>query len=538
MPIKVNQQRHVVQELIGYGRKAGLGLEAGSKPELLVAITLSTPGEGLIVCNGYKDIEYIETALLATNLGIKTLIIVDRFEELGLIIAASRRLKVAPYIGVRAKLASKGAGKWAESGGDRSKFGLTSSQVVQVVETLRAANMLDRLKCLHFHIGSQITAIRAIKDALREGSRIYASLHKMGAPLGFFDVGGGLAIDYDGSKSNFHASKNYSMEEYAADVVDSIGSTLDEAEVPHPTILSESGRALVAHHAVLVFNVLGRDSLTAGGREMPPPREDDPAIIDNMREVCQSVTRKNYQEVFHDAVQLRDDGLSMFRHGLLTLEQRAQLEELFWATTERIWRIVGELDYVPDELSGLQRQMADTYFCNFSVFQSVPDAWAVNHLFPVMPIHRLAEKPSRLGILADLTCDSDGKIDQFIDLHDVERALELHDPGVEPYYLGVFLVGAYQEVLGDLHNLFGDVNAVHIESDGGHGYRVTNIIGGDTVKEVLGYVEYEIGTMWAQLRNSIEMALQAGRMTFEESAALVRHFEAGLSGYTYLEERE
>jgi arginine decarboxylase len=364
----------------------------------------------------------------------------------------------------------------------------------------------------------------------------------MGAPLGYFDVGGGLAVDYDGSQTNFHASKNYSMEEYAADVVDSIGSTLTELDIPHPTIISESGRALVAHHAVLVFNVLGRDEVSVRGHADSiklTGDEEPPQVIRDLREVYNNVSRKNYQEAYHDALQIKEDGLSLFRHGILDLRARALLEELFWATTHKIWRIMRELEYVPDDLSGLEKQVADTYFCNFSVFQSVPDSWAVGHLFPVMPIHKLNDRPTRLGILADLTCDSDGKLDHFIDLHDVKNALELHafKPG-EPYFLGVFLVGAYQEVLGDLHNLFGDVNAVHIAYDQDRGYAVRHVVAGDTVKEVLSYVEYDQSSIMARLRQSIEGALSEGRMTFEESASLVRHFEAGLGGYTYLEQPE
>ena len=539
MPIKVNQQRHVVEELLEFSGENPIGLEAGSKPELLIAITLMSQRGGLVVCNGYKDESYIETALLAQRLGIRTLIIVDRFAELSMIIDASKRLGLKPLIGIRAKLSSKGSGKWAESGGDRSKFGLTASEIVSCVEHLTEAKLLDQLVCLHFHIGSQITAIRAIKEALREGSRIFANLYQMGAPLHYFDVGGGLAVDYDGSKTNFHASKNYSLSEYTADVVDSIASTLDAENIPHPTIISESGRALVAHHSVLVFDVLGQhESRQASPLEQGEAyNADEPDVLQNLREACQSVTGKNYQEVYHDAVQLKEDGLSMFRHGMLDLRQRARLEELFWATAHKIWRVVKKLDYVPEDIAGLQNQLADTYFCNFSVFQSVPDSWAIDHLFPIMPIHRLEQRPTRMGVLADLTCDSDGKIDKFIDLHDVKSTLELHDYREdEPYFLGIFLVGAYQEVLGDLHNLFGDVNAIHIDLDPVNGYNIRHVVNGDTIKEVLTYVEYDPSTMLAQLRQAIERALRRGTMNFEESAALVRHFDASLSGYTYLEQ--
>lgn len=536
MPIKVNQQRHVVEELIEYGRPYGLGLEAGSKPELLVALALMDQQDGVIVCNGYKDYEYIETALLAQRLGRRPLIIVDRFQELEMIIQASKNLGLKPFIGVRSKLSSKGSGRWAESGGDRSKFGLTAAELVQAVEVLESANMLDRLVCLHFHIGSQITAIRAIKDALREAVRIYVDLYRMGAPLGYMDVGGGLAVDYDGSRTNFHASRNYSLEEYAADIVDGIGSTLTEEQIPHPTIISESGRALVAHHAVLVFNVLGQNEVSVG-RPTDVNKDEDHQVIRDLREVYGSVTRKNYQEAYNDALQLKEDALSLYRHGIINLRGRARVEELFWAIAKKIWKLVHELDYVPDDFESLDKQLSDTYFCNFSVFQSVPDSWAVDHLFPVLPIHRLKEQPTRHGILADLTCDSDGKMDQFIDLHDVKSTLDLHPFSPDqPYFLGVFLVGAYQEILGDLHNLFGDVNAVHIAYDASEGYRVRHIVEGDRVKDVLQYVSYDQRTLMTALREAIEKALSKGTITFEDSATLVRHFEAGLEGYTYLED--
>ena len=541
LPIKVNQQRHVVEELLEFGESHALGLEAGSKPELLVAIALlgSRP-DGLLVCNGYKDRAYIETALLAQRLGIRTLIIVDRFDELELIIEASQALGLAPRIGLRTKIASKGSGRWADTAGDKSKFGLTASELVLAVDRLAEVDMLDRLVALHFHIGSQITAIRAIKDALAESMRIYANLYQMGAPLAFVDVGGGLAVDYDGSRTKFHASKNYSMTEYAADVVHAIGSMLDDNDIPHPTILSESGRAMVAHQAVLVFDVLGQASPTTPkpGSVGPRVAAADHQVIEELAEIAGSVTRKNYQEIYHDAVQLKADALSLFRHGILDLRERALAEQLFWKTAQDIARIVRELDYVPEDLQTLEKDLCDIYFCNFSVFQSVPDSWAVKHLFPIMPLHRLNDEPTRRAVLADLTCDSDGKISQFIDLHDVKSTLELHPYSVdEPYFLGIFLVGAYQEILGDLHNLFGDVHAVHIRSDPQRGYKVSSIVEGDTVRDVLGYVSYDHRQLIERLRGAIEVSLAAGSMTFEESAALVRHFEAGMGSYTYLEDR-
>ncbi|MBX2810527.1 MAG: biosynthetic arginine decarboxylase [Myxococcales bacterium] len=538
MPIKVNQQRHVVEELLDVGASVGLGLEAGSKPELLVALALmGGRKDGLVVCNGYKDQAYIETALLAQRVGVTSLIIVDRFSELKMILEAAEHTGLPPNIGLRAKLATRGSGRWAESGGDRSKFGLSAEELVLATEVLEERGMLDRLTCLHYHIGSQVTAIRAVKEALSEAVRIFADLYQMGAKLEYLDIGGGLAVDYDGSKTNFHASRNYSLEEYASDVVWQVSSTLNELDIPHPRILSESGRALVAHHSVLVFNVLE----TNRPEEIQPiperdPTQDEHAIIEDLREITQIVSRKNYTEAYHDAISLKEDALSLFRHGILDIKDRAKAERLYWEICRKIWKIVRDMEYVPEDLEPLERLVAETYYCNFSLFQSVPDSWAVKALFPVMPIHRLKHRPTRRGVLADLTCDSDGKIDQFIGLHDVKETLELHPfKKGEPYFLAVFLVGAYQEILGDLHNLFGDVNAVHIEHDPINGYSVRHVVEGDTVRDVLGYVSYDQRTLLERLRRAIEHALSEGKITFEQSAALVRHFERGLSGYTYLD---
>ncbi len=537
LPIKVNQQRHVVEEVLDFGEPYGVGLEAGSKPELLVAIALMSGLKSrTIVCNGYKDRAYIETALLSKRVGLEPLVIVDRFDELKIIIDVAKELELEPNIGIRCKLASKGSGKWAESGGDRSKFGLTATEIVHAVDMLAEANMLDRLQALHFHVGSQVTNIRAIKEAVNEAVRIYIDLCKLGAPMGFIDVGGGLAVDYDGSKTNFHASKNYSLEEYAGDIVYAVGSSLDEHDLPHPTIISESGRAMIAHHSALIFNVLGCTQEIVVPSRTPAEDEEEHQLIEEMREVHATVSRKNYLEAYHDAVQLKEDGLSLYRHGILNLRDRAQVEQLFWATLRKVWRIAQDMDYVPEDLDVLEKQMADTYYANFSLFQSVPDSWAVQALFPVLPIHRHREQPTRRGIIADLTCDSDGKMDEFIGLHDVKKVLELHPfKNDEPYFMGVFLVGAYQEILGDLHNLFGDVNAVHIAAGGERGYQVKHVISGDTVKDVLGYVWYDQRTLMDHLRRAVETAIGDGKMTFEQSAALVKHFEGGLAGYTYLE---
>jgi arginine decarboxylase len=449
------------------------------------------------------------------------------------VLTVSKRFDLRPHIGIRAKLASRGAGKWQESGGEKSKFGLTAAEIVQVVERLREVNMLDCLELLHFHIGSQITAIRAIKDALKEATRFYTELHDLGAGLKFLDVGGGLAVDYDGSQTNFHSSANYSMQEYANDVVFAVQQACDEKGITHPDIVSESGRALTAHHAILVYDVLGVSKQDVDVPKGADKHED--STIANMVQILKEISLKNFQESYHDALQLKEEAISLFNLGYLDLKGRAIAENLFWAICDRIRLIVNTLDYVPDELQGLERALADTYYCNFSVFQSAPDHWAVKQLFPTMPIHRLNERPTRRAILADLTCDSDGKVDKFIDLRDVKPVLEVHQvtPG-KPYYLAMFLVGAYQEILGDLHNLFGDTNAIHISMDELHGYRIERVIEGDSITEVLSYVQYDKQDLIRRMRNRLEQAVRAGKVNMRESALLMRRYEEGLAAYTYL----
>jgi arginine decarboxylase len=531
-PIKVNQQRHVVEELVEYGRPFNLGIEAGSKPELLVALALQDNPDALILCNGYKDRAYIETALLARKFGRHVVIIMDRLAELDTILRAAQELGIRPVIGVRARLTTKGAGKWVESTGDRSKFGLTTAEMVHAVERLRQAEMLDCLQLLHFHIGSQITAIRAIKDALREASRIFVELHGLGANMRYLDCGGGLGVDYDGSQTNFHSSVNYSLEEYAADIVSQVADVCNAKGVPHPDIITESGRALVAHHSVLVFNVLGANEMLLG--QVPETLgEGEPLVIRQLYETYQGVSRKNFQEAYHDALQLKEEAITAFNLGILDLRARARVEALFYATCERILKIVRTLDYVPDDLEGLERQLSDTYYCNFSLFQSLPDHWAVRQLFPTLPVDRLHRKPERIGVLADLTCDSDGKMDQFIDLRDVKHFLELHALNGEPYYVASFLVGAYQEILGDLHNLFGDTDAVHVRLDGDD-YRVEHVVEGDSVAEVLSYVQYSKDDLISRVRRALEAALRDKRLTPAESGRFMRRYEEALEGYTYL----
>jgi arginine decarboxylase len=531
-PIKVNQQRHVVEELAEYGRPFNLGIEAGSKPELLVALAVHDNPEALILCNGYKDRAFIETALLALKLGKKVFITMDRVAELETILTASRELDVRPLIGVRARLSTKGAGKWVESTGDRSKFGLTTAEIVSTVERLQAEGMLDCLQLLHFHIGSQITNIRAVKDALREASRIFVELHALGANMRYLDCGGGLGVDYDGSQTNFHSSVNYTLQEYAADIVSQVAEACQSRGVPHPDIITESGRALVAHHSVLVFNVLGTNEILIGQSPEQLARDEHP-VIQQLYEVYSGVSRKNFQEAYHDALQMKEEAITAFNLGFLDLKARARVEQLFWATCEKILKIVRDLPYVPDELEGLEKQLTDTYYCNFSLFQSVPDHWAVRQLFPTVPIQRLNKAPTRRAVLADLTCDSDGKMDEFIDLRDVKHFLDLHPTNGEPYYIASFLVGAYQEILGDLHNLFGDTDAVHIRLDGDD-YRVEHVVEGDSVTEVLSYVQYSKDDLVSKVRRLVEDALREKRITPAESGRFMRRYEEALEGYTYL----
>jgi arginine decarboxylase len=434
---------------------------------------------------------------------------------------------------VRARLSTRGAGKWLESTGHRSKFGLSALEIVKAVERLRSEDMLDCLELLHFHIGSQITAIRAHKDAISEASRVFVGLHQMGARPGIIDVGGGLGVDYDGSRTNFHSSKNYSMQEYANDVVAYVQEACDESEVPHPDIVTESGRAMVAHHSVLIFDVLGVSEIVSGDRPQTVS-EGDPKVVRDLAEVWEEISRKNVQEAYHDALQLKEEAATLFSLGYLDLQGRAQADQLFRICCEKILRIVRDLSYVPEDLEDLEKSLADTYYGNLSVFQSIPDHWAVDQLFPVLPIHRLEEKPTRRGVFADLTCDSDGKIDQFIDQRDVKSVLELHPFTGTPYYIGAFLAGAYQEILGDLHNLFGDTDAVHVRLDYDGSYSVDHVVEGDAVDDVLRYVQYERQALVEKVRRTVESALRADQITLEESARLRQRYRQGLGEYTYL----
>ncbi|MCZ7650734.1 MAG: biosynthetic arginine decarboxylase [Thermoanaerobaculia bacterium] len=533
-PIKVNQERYVVEKLVEAGRPYHFGLEAGSKPELLAVMAMLDDEEALIVCNGYKDEEYVETALFASKLGRKVILVVEKASELALIAAVAERLGVRPMIGVRARLTSRGSGHWEASGGDRSKFGLGARDLYEAVGFLRERGLLDSLQLLHFHLGSQISSIRAVKEALREAGRIYVELSKLGAPMGYLDVGGGLGVDYDGSQTNFPSSMNYTLQEYANDIVFGVMELCEQAGVAHPTLVSESGRALVAHHAVLVLDVLGVGEFRVG--QLPESIDPDaPLPLRHLFDTHREVSRKNLLESYHDALGYRDECLSLFLLNHLSLEQRVLAEDLFWSIVTRILRMTRELPEVPEEMEGLERALADTYFCNFSVFQSFPDAWAIDQLFPVVPIHRLNEEPTRRGVLADITCDSDGKIEHFIDRRDVKPVLELHPLTDEPYYLGIFLGGAYQEILGDLHNLFGDTNTLHVSLGEDGEYHIDGVIVGDSVTEVLEYVSYDRNDLVARVRRAAEVALRSRRLTLEDSKRLLRMYEQGLAGYTYLE---
>jgi arginine decarboxylase len=532
-PIKVNQQRQVVEEVLDFGRPYRFGLEAGSKPELLAVVALAD-NETPIICNGFKDAEFIETAMLGLKIGRNVIPVVEKYTELALILEAAEKIGVRPQIGVRVKLAARGSGRWQSSGGFRSKFGLTVTEIMRALDELKARGMQDCLKLLHFHLGSQITNIRIVKGALNEAARVYTELARLGAGLQYLDVGGGLGVDYDGSQTNFESSMNYTLEEYANDVIYHVQTVCDEAGVPHPTIVSESGRAVVAYHSVLVFNVLGVSGF--GAEQVPTTANPDweQPLVD-LVETYNHVTARNALEAFHDAQQSLDMAISLFNGGYLPLEQRSMAENLFWAICTKLQRIVQMMADVPEDLQNLDEQLSDTYFCNFSLFQSIPDSWAIKQLFPVMPIHRLDEKPTNHAVLGDITCDSDGKLDRFVDRRDVKKTLPLHTVNGGSYYLGVFLIGAYQEILGDLHNLFGDTHAVHVSLDPNGEVCLDTLIKGDTVREVLDYVEFDAEILLGKLRTDVETAVRAGRIDYEGAGQLLRFYEDGLHGYTYLE---
>ena len=534
-PIKVNQMRPVVEEIISHGKKFNLGLEAGSKPELHAVIAVNTDSDSLIVCNGYKDESYIELALLAQKMGKRIFLVVEKMNELKLIAKMAKQLNVQPNIGIRIKLASSGSGKWEESGGDASKFGLTSSELLEALDFLESKGMKDCLKLIHFHIGSQVTKIRRIKTALREASQFYVQLHSMGFNVEFVDIGGGLGVDYDGTRSsNSEGSVNYSIQEYVNDSISTLVDVCDKNGIPHPNIITESGRALTAHHSVLIFEVLETATL--------PEWDDEEEIAPDAHELVQelygiwdSLNQNKMLEAWHDAQQIREEALDLFSHGIVDLKTRAQIERLYWSITREINQIAGGLKHAPDEFRGLSKLLADKYFCNFSLFQSLPDSWAIDQIFPIMPIQRLDEKPERSATLQDITCDSDGKIANFISTRNVAHYLPVHTlKKTEPYYVAVFLVGAYQEILGDMHNLFGDTNAVHV-SVNEKGYNIEQIIDGETVAEVLDYVQYNPKKLVRTLETWVTKSVKEGKISLEEGKEFLSNYRSGLYGYTYLE---
>ncbi len=534
-PIKVNQQRQVVEKVVEYGRELGFGLEAGSKPELLAVVAM-TDADTPIICNGFKDAEFIEMAMLAQKIGRRVIPVVEKYTELEMILKYAEKVGVRPQIGMRVKLAARGSGRWQASGGFRSKFGLTVSEVLRGAAELESRGMADCFKLLHFHLGSQITNIRHVKSALTEAGRIYVDLVKRGLGLDIIDVGGGLGVDYDGSQTNFESSVNYSLQEYANDVVYHLHTVCEDAGVPHPNIISESGRAIAAYHAVLVFGVLG---VAGQGNDDPIPDsfpEEFEQPLHTLLETYKRLAPRNVLESYHDAQQALDMAMNLFAAGYLPLDQRSIAETLFWAICRKLRDQVRELEYTPDELKGLDRMLSDTYFCNFSLFQSMPDSWAIKQLFPVMPIHRLNERPTHHAVLGDITCDSDGKIDQFIDLRDVKHSLRLHKFDGSPYCLGAFMVGAYQEILGDLHNLFGDTNTVHVDVAENGEVVFGELVKGDTVHEVLRYVSFNYIDLVNRLQGAVETAVQSGLLGHAEAGRFVKFYEAALHGYTYLEE--
>ena len=534
-PIKVNQMQPVVEEIISHGRKFNLGLEAGSKPELHAVIAVQCQSDSLIICNGYKDQSYIELALLAQKMGKRIFIVVEKLNEIEIISKAAKKLNVRPNIGIRIKLASSGSGKWEESGGDASKFGLTSSELLAALDILEKKGLKDCLRLIHFHIGSQITKIRRIQTALKEASQFYVQLRKMGYNVDFVDCGGGLGVDYDGTRSpHSESSVNYSIQEYVNDCIYAFVDAADRYGVPHPNLITESGRSLSAHHSVLVIDVLETASLPEMDEEYEP-NESSHKLVKDLYEIWDNLNQRSMLEDWHDAEQIREDALDLFEHGLVDLKTRAEIERMYWSVCREINSLAKSLKHTPEELKGLDKLLADKYFCNFSLFQSLPDAWATDQIFPIVPLQRLNERPTRSATLQDITCDSDGKIAHFVTSRNISNILPVHTLRKnEPYYLGVFLVGAYQEILGDMHNLFGDTNAAHITVKDGH-YHIDQIIDGETVEEVLEYVQYNPKKLVRQLEVWVTKSVKQGKISLEEGKEFLSNYRSGLYGYTYLE---
>lgn len=534
-PIKVNQMQPVVEEIISHGQKFNLGLEAGSKPELHAVIAVQCQSDSLIICNGYKDQSYIELALLAQKMGKRIFIVIEKLNELDIIAKAAKKIGVRPNIGIRIKLASSGSGKWADSGGDASKFGLNSSELLLALKMLEEKGLKDCLHLIHFHIGSQITKIRRIQTALREAAQYYINLHKMGYNVDFVDCGGGLGVDYDGTRSSSsESSVNYSLQEYVNDCIYTFIDAANKNGVPHPNLITESGRSLTAHHSVLVIDVLETASLPAMPEEFEPTEEEH-QLVKDLYEIWDNLNPRSMLEDWHDAEQIREESLDLFALGIVDLQTRAEIESMYWSVCREINMLSKSMKHVPDELRNLDKLLADKYFCNFSLFQSLPDSWAIDQLFPILPIQRLDERPTRNATLQDITCDSDGKIANFVSNRNISHVLPLHQlKKGEPYYLGVFLVGAYQEILGDLHNLFGDTNAVHISVKNGK-YSIDQVIDGETVDEVLDYVQYNPKKLVRQLETWVTKSVKLGKISLEEGKEFLNNYRSGLYGYTYLE---
>lgn len=534
-PIKVNQMRPVVEEIVSHGKKFNIGLEAGSKPELHAVLAINTDKNSLIICNGYKDENYIELALLAQKMGRRIFLVVEKMNELKLIADISKRLKIRPNIGIRIKLASSGSGKWEESGGDGSKFGLNSSELLDALDFLERTKMTDCLKLIHFHIGSQITKIRRIKNALKEASQFYVQLQNMGFHVEFVDIGGGLGVDYDGTRSSSsESSMNYSIQEYVNDSVSALVDACVKNDLPQPNIITESGRSLTAHHSVLVFEVLETTSLPIWD-EKEELGENPHELVDELYKIWDNMNQPRLLESWHDALQIREEALDLFGLGLLDLRTRAQIEQLFWSVAREVSEIASDMKHAPEELRKISKLLPDKYFCNFSLFQSLPDSWSIDQLFPIMPISRLDERPDRTATIQDITCDSDGKINNFISPHGTNSHLAVHAlNNKEPYYIGVFLVGAYQEILGDMHNLFGDTNAVHVSVYKDR-YEIDQVIDGETVAEVLDYVQFSPKKLVRSVETWVTSSMKAGVITPEEGREFLSNYRSGLYGYTYLE---
>ena len=534
-PIKVNQMRQVVEEIVSHGKKFNIGLEAGSKPELHAVLAINTDENSLIICNGYKDENYVELALLAQKMGRRIFLVVEKLNELRLIADISKRLKIRPNIGIRIKLASSGSGKWEESGGDGSKFGLNSSELLEALDFLEKAKMTDCLKLIHFHIGSQITKIRRIKNALKEASQFYVQLQNMGFHVEFVDIGGGLGVDYDGTRSSSsESSMNYSIQEYVNDSVSALVDACAKNNLPQPNIITESGRSLTAHHSVLVFEVLETTSLPIWD-EKEELGENPHELVDELYKIWDNMNQPRLLESWHDALQIREEALDLFGLGLLDLRTRAQIEQLFWSVAREVNEIASDMKHAPEELRKISKLLPDKYFCNFSLFQSLPDSWSIDQLFPIMPISRLDERPYRTATIQDITCDSDGKINNFISSHGANSHLAVHAlNNKEPYYIGVFLVGAYQEILGDMHNLFGDTNAVHVSVYKDR-YEIDQVIDGETVAEVLDYVQFSPKKLVRSVETWVTSSMKAGIITPEEGREFLSNYRSGLYGYTYLE---